>query len=205
MRKLFFIVSSIILVSVFFSCKKEEDPTNDNPDVYSNTVDTTLKSFYLKPTPSSTFENIYYWDFSTPPLSIYCGFAINIYWYDPAASHGIYLHFNNSIGDVLLDANGFVKGFNSGITIDSTLTGSWSSLTDGILSLDYVINPSANKGNLAGQGDKYIVFRAFDEVMPQLKYYGWLRVNVSANGREVKVLSIGFQKNPNTSLKTGEL
>jgi hypothetical protein len=41
--------------------------------------------------------------------------------------------------------------------------------------------------------------------LPQNKYYGWLRVNVAANGRDIKVLSIGFQKNANMNLRTGEL
>ena len=200
MRKLLLIICSILLISIITSCKNEQDPTNDNPDVISVQIDTTLKSFY--PASGPGFEQIYTYNFT----NVDCSFDIDIYWYDPAASHGIYLHFNNNVGDVLLDANGFIKSFNSGIKIDSTLAGTWSGDSDdGIFSLDYVLFPAANKGNLAGLDDKYIVFRAFSDVLPHLKYYGWMRVSVSANGRDVKVISIGYQKNANTSLKTGEL
>jgi hypothetical protein len=193
----------LVYSSIFFtiSCKSEEDPTNDNPDVISVQVDTVLKSFYPKPSPSATFEQIYRYNFSV----VNCSFDINLNWPDPAETHGIYMHFNNSVGDALTDASGFIKSFNSGIKIDSTLAGYWTGFTDGKISLDYVSNPLANKGNLAGQGDKYIVFRAFSDVLPYLKYYGWLRVSVSANGRDVKVISIGYQRNANTSLRTGEL
>ena len=200
---LFFVFAAIVMQ--FTSCKVEDDPTNDNPDVTSVAIDTTLKSFYVKPTPSSTFEGIYAYDFNTSPLFIYSTLIINFYWYDPVAEHGIYLHFNNSIGDALMDENGFLKAFDSGVKIDSTLAGTWSGYDDGVFSYDYIANPSANKGNLAGQGDKYIVFRAYDGGAPQNKHYGWLRVNVAANGRDIKVLSIGFQKNANMSLRTGEL
>lgn len=198
-----YLILSFAAVVVFFisSCKADKDPDIDNPDVESKQIDAALKSFYLKPTPSSTFEQIYSYNF--PNVS--CGFDIDIDWYDPDTSHGIYMHFNNNVGDVLLDANGFIKSFDSAVKIDSTLAGTWSGPNDGIFSLDYVSNPSVNKGNLAGQGDKYIVFRAFSYASPQLKYYGWLRVTVSANGRDVKVMSIGFQKNPNSGLKTGDL
>lgn len=200
MHKSFFVL--LLCTSVLFisSCKNEEDPTNDNPDVISLQIDTTLKSFY--PAAGPGYEQMYTYNFT----NVDCSFDIDMYWYDPVESHGIYLHFNNNVGDVLLDANGFVKSFNSGIKIDSTLAGTWSGGSDdGIFSLDYVLNPAANKGNLAGQSDKYIVFRAFSDVLPHLKYYGWMRVSVSANGRDVKVISIGYQKNANTSLKTGEL
>lgn len=197
-----FIAAACAIILFIGSCKKEEVANLDNPDIVSMQIDSTLKNFYVKPTPSSTFEQVYSYSFAT----VDCGFSINLYWYDPAESHGIYLHFNNNVGDVLTDANGFIKAFDSGIKIDSTLSGNWSGISnDGIFSLDYVSNPSANKGNLAGKGDKYIAFRAFSDTAPQLKYYGWLRVSVSANGREIKVLSVGFQKNANTALKTGEL
>lgn len=200
---LFFVFAAIVLQ--FTSCKVEDDPTNDNPDVTSVVIDTTLKSFYVKPTPSSTFESIYAYDFSTSPLFINSTLFINLNWNDAVEEHGVYLNFTTTTGDALIDGNGFLIAFDSGIKIDSTLAGTWSGYDDGVFSYDYIANPSANKGNLAGQGDKYIVFRAYDGDAPQNKYYGWLRVNVAANGRDIKVLSVGFQKNANTSLRTGEL
>lgn len=201
MNKLFWI--SLLFASIFITvaCNEENTPNIDNPNVESRQIDSTLKNFYLKPTPTSTFETIY----NTSFLVANCSFDINLWWYDPAATNGIYLCFTNSVGDVLIDSNGFIKAFDSGIKIDSTLSGSWSGSQNGVFSYDYISNPSANKGNLAGQGDKYIVFRAFTQNEPQLKYYGWLRVQVSENGRSLKVISIGYQKNGNTSLYTGEL
>ena len=200
---LFFVFAAIVLQ--FTSCKVEDDPTNDNPDVTSVAIDTTLKSFYVKPTPSSTFEGIYAFDFSTSPLFINSTLFINLNWNDAVEEHGIYLNFTTTTGDALIDGNGFLKAFDSGVKIDSTLAGTWSGYDDGVFTYDYIANPSANKGNLAGQGDKYIVFRAYDGGSPQNKYYGWLRINVAANGRDIKVLSIGFQRNANMSLRTGEL
>lgn len=200
MKNKLFLLTTLLLIFSIFSCKREDDPKLDNPDVLSENIDSTLNSFYPKPTPSSNFELIYRQNFTG--LN---GFDINLSWYDPSTIHGIYLHFNNNVGDVLIDSNGFIKSFDSGIRIDSTLSGNWSGLDDGIIALDYVANPGANKGNLAGLGDKYIAFRAVNMSLPHLKYYGWLRLSVSANGREVKLFSIGYQKNPNTSLYTGEL
>lgn len=204
MKKIF--AYSILFLFSFlflFSCKTEDDPTNDNPNVYSQELNNTLKSFYTPPPIGTSFEGIFSYSFDQAPLNIYCGILLNLNWYDPTDTHGIYWYFNNGVGDVLTDNNGFVKAFDSGIKIDSTLTGTWT--YNAKISLDYVVNPSANKGNLAGQGDKYIVFRAFDPDRPQLKFYGWFRATVSENGRNVTVHSIGYQTLSNTSLRTGEL
>lgn len=99
MQRLLFIL--LVCSSLFFavSCKNEEDPTNDNPDVTSVQIDTTLKSFY--PAAGPGFEQIYTYNFT----NVNCSFDIDIDWYDPVTSHGIYLHFNNNVGDVLLDAD----------------------------------------------------------------------------------------------------
>lgn len=201
MNKSFFTLLILAVVLLTVSCKVEDDPTIDNPNVISQQTDTTLRSFYLKPSPSATFESIYSYNFTV----VNCSFDIDLYWYDPVETHGVYLHFSNSVGDVLTDAAGFIKAFDSGVNIDSTLAGSWSGGTDGIFAFDYVSNPSADKGNLAGMGDKYVVFRAFSSAEPSLKYYGWMRVRVSENGRSVSVISIGYQKDANTGLRTGEL
>jgi len=204
MKKNILLFGYLILSVLIFSCKKLATPSFDNPDVISQSIDTTLKSFYPQMAPSPAFEGIYNYDFSAhlPSSSI---LIINLYWYAPSNTHGIYLHFNNNDGDVLIDNNGFIQSFDSGIKIDSTISGSWSENEDGIFAFDYVNNPSAHKGNLAGKSDKYIVFRATDHSNPLLFYYGWLRVTVSENGRNLIVHSIGFQKNANESLKTGEV
>nr|HPN20176.1 hypothetical protein [Chitinophagales bacterium] len=121
---LFFVFAAIVMQ--FTSCKVEDDPTNDNPDVTSVAIDTTLKSFYVKPTPSSTFESIYAFDFTTSPLFINSILFINLNWNDAVEEHGIYLNFTTTTGDALIDGNGFLKAFDSGIKIDSTLAGTWS-------------------------------------------------------------------------------
>lgn len=200
MKKIFQISIFIFAISTVFSCKQEDSPSLDNPNVISVQIDSTLKSYYPKPSPSSTFESIFNASFANGAN----GFDINMNWYGAIETHGLYLHFNNSIGDVLIDANGFVKSFDSGVKIDSTLAGTWSGNVDGRISYDYILYPAADKGNLAGQGDKYIVFRAFSESLPALKYYGNLRLRVSADGRDVKIVSLAYQKNPNTSFITGE-
>jgi len=202
MKKSIYIFTIAIILITIFSCKQEDVVTLDNPNVVSVQLDSTLGSYYPKPVPAPTynFKNMYSYGFP----NVDAGFAINMYWYDPVASHGIYLHFDNSEGDVLVDGNGFVKAFDSGVKIDSTLSGTWSGYGDGRLSYDYALYPSANKGNLAGQGDKYVVFRAFSGALPALKYYGYVRLSVSANGRDVKIINIAYQKNPNTGFSTGE-
>lgn len=207
MQKLFFTGLIISCITILSSCSKADDPGIDNENVYSVTIDSSLKSFYPKPTPSSTEEPIFRWDFNQFPLSINSAMVFKIYWYGDAPIHGIYINFDGLDGDVMLDDNGFVKAFDSGVTIDSTTAGTWSGPNDGVVAYDYIAHPSADSGNLAGKGDKYIVFSAHtgDAATSHLKHYGWMRVQVSGSGREVKILSMGFQKKANTSLYTGEL
>ena len=79
--------TAVLLLSVaslLISCKKETVKGIDNPDVESVTIDSTLKSFYPKPNISATFEGIYSYAF---PNAVN-GFDIDLYWYDPAATHG---------------------------------------------------------------------------------------------------------------------
>ncbi len=208
MKRILFTGLIITCISFLFSCSKADDPGIDNENVYSVTIDSSLKSFYPKPTPSSMEESIFAWSFNQFPLSINCSMLFKLYWYgDDASIHGIYTHFNDLNGDVLMDSNGFVKAFDSGVTIDSTTAGTWSGPNDAVVAYDYINHPTADSGNLAGKGDKYIVFSAHtgDAATAHLKHYGWIRVRVSGSGRELKVLSIGFQKKANTSLYTGEL
>lgn len=202
MNRITYLILIAVVSTLIFSCKKEDVVTLDNPNVAAVQLDSTLGSYYPKPVPAPTYNFKSMYAFAFPNVD--CGFTINMYWYDPTETHGIYLHFDGSVGDILIDANGFVKSFDSGIKIDSTLSGTWSGYKDGRLSYDYALYPSANKGNLAGQGDKYIIFRAFSYSLPALKYYGYLRLRVSENGRDVKIISIAYQKNPNTSFTTGE-
>ncbi|MBK9330407.1 MAG: hypothetical protein IPM95_14160 [Sphingobacteriales bacterium] len=205
MQKTFFSGFIFSCICLFISCAKTDDPGIDDPDVYSVQVDSTLKSFYTGP--DNTYEAIFGWDFNQFPLNLDCTMFIDLYWYGSTSIHGIYIHFNNLDGDVLMDNNGFVKAFDSGVTIDSTTAGTWSGPNDAVVAYDYVSHPSADSGNLAGKGDKYIAFSAHtgNAATSHLKHYGWMRVQVSGTGRVMKVLAIGFQKKSNTSLYTGEI
>ncbi len=207
MKKIIITTLVISILSTLLSCKKENELIIDNPNIFSVQIDSSLRSFYPQPDTSSTSATIYNWNFNQDPLNIASSFTLFINWNTSPAYHGIYLHFNNQDGDILLDNDGFVKAFDSGITLDSTLAGNWSGINDGIISYDYIAHPDAIKGNLAGKGDKYIAFRAhsINPATAHFKHYGWMRIEVSANGRAVKIIAIGFQKIPNTSLYTGEL
>lgn len=184
-----------ILLLLFFSivsCKKET-AEKLNPNIEYHKVDTTLKSFYPQPTPSDRFEYIGYIPFEAKDL----GVSILISWESDPES--IQFYVNNANGETL-DENGYTKAMNANISIDST-SASWSTYSD--ISNDYVANPTLPKGNLAGNGDKYVGFRIWKGSLPNEKYYGWAKINVSANGRTVKIVEYAFNKVANAAIKTG--
>ena len=184
MKKTHYILFIVLFLGIMTSCKQEDTPSLDNPNVVSVGIDTVLKNYYPRPSVSADSEIIFRTSFANGAN----GFEINMNWFSDASQDGIYLHFINNVGDVLMDANGFIKSFDSGIKIDSALNGIWSSNVNGRISYDYILYPSGNKGNLAGQGDKYIIFRSFSDLLPALKYYGYLRLKISADGRETKII-----------------
>ena len=200
MKKLHSFLLLVIFIGLTISCKQEDTPSLNNPNVVSFQLDTVLKNYYPRPSVSADSEILFRTSFANGAN----GFEINMNWFGDASQDGIYMHFNNNVGDVLIDANGFIKSFDSGIKIDSALNGIWSGNMDGRIAYDYILYPSANKGNLAGQGDKYIIFRVFSDLLPAFKYYGYMRIKISADGRETKIISVAYQKNPNTGFLTGE-
>ena len=102
---------------------------------------------------------------------------------------------------IVLDENGYTKAMNAGVSIDST-SSDWSVYSS--IANDYVANPLLPKGNLAGNGDKYVGFRVYEGGKAYNKYYGWAKINVTTNGRTVKIIEYAFSKLPNVAIKTGE-
>ncbi|MFN8260909.1 MAG: hypothetical protein U0X41_08265 [Chitinophagales bacterium] len=194
MKNTNFITSFILLVFIgIVSCKK--DTTEKlNPNIEYHKVDTTLKSFFPQPTLSDRFEYVGYIPFEAKGLAV----SVVISWEsDP---DDIQFYVNNADGETL-DENGYTKAMNAGITVDST-SENWS--TYSTISNDYVANPSLPKGNLAGKGDKYVGFRVYPDSSPNEKYNGWAKINVTANGRTVKIIEYAFNKIANKAIKTGE-
>lgn len=182
-----------IIVSFSTSCKKDKTETL-NPNIEYHKVDATLKSFFPQPTPDDRFEYIGNLAFYTKDL----GVSIVISWEDDPDNIAFYV--NNSDGQIL-DENGYTKAMNENESIDST-SGNWS--LNSIISNDYVANPELPKGNLAGNGDKYVGFRVYTDNAHNEKYNGWAKINVSTNGRTVKIIEYAFSKLPNVTIKTGE-
>lgn len=192
------ICNLIICFVVFFlsgiiACKKEK-VEKLNPDIEYHKTDETLKSFYPQPTAMDRFEYVGYLVFDEKGI----GVSVVISWEsDPDC---IEFYVNNTNGETL-NENGYTKAMNAGVSIDNA-SQSWNVYSS--ISNDYVANPGLPKGNLAGKGDKYVGFRVFEGGNPNNKYYGWAKINVSDNGRTVKVYEYAFRKTPNTAIKTGE-
>ncbi|MBK8353281.1 MAG: hypothetical protein IPL21_16980 [Saprospirales bacterium] len=62
-----------------------------------------------------------------------------------------------------------------------------------------VVSPSLIKG-AAGKGDKYVSFVFKNGLKP---FYGWLRVNVSADHKTVLIKDLAYSVLPETLVKTG--
>lgn len=196
----FFLMASIFILS---ACKKDKKETDvDDPNINVEMTNKTLDTYVPQPTPNDRFRYTYSLDFDKDPLKIDCSLGFVMSW--ERNPNGYYLHFNNSVGQLLVNSNGFAKAFDKGATIDGSLSG-WNS--DGALAYDYVNAPNADKGELAGKGDKYFAVKLIDgrsSSGQNSPYYGWVKVNVAANGRDVKVLEVGFQTTAGKALKTGD-
>jgi hypothetical protein len=190
-------ISAILLVVLIAACStacKKEKTAALNPNIEYHKVDTTLKSFYPQPTPSDRFEYVGYLPFDAKDL----GVSVVISW--ESTPDDIEFYVNNTDGQTL-DENGYTKAMNAGVSIDST-SSDWSVYSS--IANDYVANPLLPKGNLAGNGDKYVGFRVYEGGKAYNKYYGWAKINVTTNGRTVKIIEYAFSKLPNVAIKTGE-
>ena len=191
------------LTFLISACKKDKKEIEvDDPSISVEVVNKTLDTFVPQPTPTDRFRYTHSIDFDKDPLKISCSLGFVMSWEN--GPHGYYLHFNNSVGQLLVNAKGLARAFDKGTTIDGSLTG-WNS--DGALAYDYVKEPNADKGELAGKGDKYFAIKLINgrsSTGQNTPYYGWVKVNVAANGRDVKVLEVGFQTTAGKALKTGD-
>lgn len=187
------IAASLVLLAATYGCKKSKDDPAPNPNIIYQSVNETLKTYTPKPAPTDRFEYIGSISASVPKLSI----GILMSW--ETTPNGIYLHPNNSAGAILTNTHGLIKGMPAGVAINSSST-SWNTSSPAI-SYDYVTNTSSSKGDFAGKGNLYIGFYTIDS---DKKYYGWAQLNVSADGRTVKLIDYAVQKSPDTGIKTGE-
>ena len=182
-----------IAVATTYSCKKNKDDPAPNPNIIYESVNETLKTYTPKPAPTDRFEYIGSISASVPKLAI----GILMSW--ETSPNGIYLHPNNSAGAILTNTHGLIKGMPAGVAINSASI-SWNTSSPAI-SYDYVTNSTSSKGDFAGKGNLYIGFYTIDS---DKKYYGWAQLNVSADGRTVKLIDYAVQKVPDTGIKTGE-
>ncbi len=183
-------LTSILLLVT--ACKKSKDDPAPNPDIIYKTVSETYKSYTTKPTPSSRFEYVGGIYEETPKVSL----GILMSWEE--TPNGMYLHPNNSDGALITGDHGLIKGLGANVTINAASSWNYNSPA---ISYDYVTNTTSSKGDFAGKGDKYIGFMTIDDGK---KYYGWAKLNVSADGRTVKLIEYAVQKKPETAIKTGE-
>jgi len=194
MKNIKIITSIILFVFIGIASCKKDDTEKLNPNIEYHKVDTTLKSFFPQPTLSDRFEYVGYIPFEAKGLAV----SDVISWEsDP---DDIQFYVNNADGETL-DENGYTKAMNAGVTVDST-SESWRTYSS--ISNDYVANPGLPKGNLAGNGDKYVGFRLYEGGAENQKYYGWAKINVTANGRTIKIIEYAFSKIANVAIKTGE-
>lgn len=190
MKILFTALASILLLAT--ACKKSKDEPVLNPDIIYNAVNQTLKTYTPPPNPTARFEYVGGIEVTSPDVAI----GILMSWEE--TPNGMYLHPNNSDGALITGDHGLIKGLDANVTINATSNWNYNSPA---ISYDYVTNTTSSKGDFAGKGDKYIGFMTIDGGK---KYYGWAKLNVSADGRTVKLIEFAVQKKPETAIKTGE-
>lgn len=175
------------------ACRKSKDDPGPNPDIIYKTVSETFKSYTPRPTPSSRFEYVGSISEATPKVAmgILMSWEIN--------PNGMYMYPNNRAGGLVTGEHGLIKALAVNTTINAS-TPSWQ-YDAAALSYDYVTNTTGSKGDLAGKGDQYI---GFNTIQDDKRYYGWAKVNVSTDGRTVKLIEYAVQKKPETAIKVGE-
>lgn len=114
-----------------------------------------------------------------------------------ANNYLIHLHNNSQL---LMGDPYMVKPLNPDDNIDSLST-NWQF---GVFLQRKNLAISLNSG-IGGQGDKLLGFRFRDEpISPPVNiYYGWMRVNLSADLKTLTIKDYAYQKTPNTAIKAG--
>lgn len=181
------------------ACSKHKTPA-PKMHIQHRDFNENLKT-YTPQVGTERFEYSFWIDYEELPTKLDCSLGFLMSW--ERVPNGYYVHFNNDVGTFLSNEKGQAIAFESGETIGDNTAGSWNSTV--AISYDYVLNPSLNKGELAGKGDKYIAVKIWDGATEGTSYYyGWIKLNVSADGRDIKILSEAVQLDAGKSLKAGE-
>lgn len=192
MKKIIILFSSLTIL-IAISCKKRST-TPDNPDVNSSLLDSTV----ITPTASSSKQASI--DVNKDGMSDFRISATN----DNGSLTTILLadRSNTPVKFVIDDAEiGYAFGENA--LIDSTVIGPKPPrphLQFGSEAITSFKSVSANLGH-AGTGDFFVAFKI---VIDDENHYGWLKLNVSADGTILKLRSLGYNIKPEASLKAGE-
>ena len=192
MKKLILIFSVTALL-VNFGCKKRST-TPVNPDVNSSLLDSTV----ITPTASSSKQASI--DVNKDGSSDFRISATND---------------NGSLSTILLADRSFTPiefviddteigyAFGENALIDSTVIvpkPPKPHLQFGREAITSYKSVAANLGH-AGTGDFFVAFKI---VIDDENHYGWLKLNVSADGTTLKLRSLGYNIKPEASLKAGE-
>ncbi len=98
----------------------------------------------------------------------------------------------------------FVKSFSLNELIDSTSSTFTSADYENIyLAFKRIGKDPIETGQFHGKGDKYIGFGFKTSEESPGFHFAWLRVNISADCKTVKVIDAAYQKNINTPIKAG--
>ncbi|MFN8283518.1 MAG: hypothetical protein U0U67_09910 [Chitinophagales bacterium] len=185
---------SIIALFVSVSCKKR-GTTPDNPNVNSSILDSSVGT----PTSSGSREVLI--DVDKDGNSDFSLRAVN--------DNGNLItslaggRSNTPINFVVDDENiGYAFGENaildSSVGLPKPPRPHLNYYYSGLISK---ITPSANLGH-AGEGD---IFIAFTITISGGRHFGWLKLNVSADGKTIKLKALGYNIKPEESLKAGEI
>lgn len=188
------ILCSVIALLVSVGCKKK-NTTPDNPDVNSRNID----SIVVAPSMSATAEASI--DVDQDGVSDFSLRAIND---DGTLITSLTNGRSNSPVKFVVDDALVAFGFGENARIDSIVVGPnppRPHLNFNSYAIASRITTSTNIGH-AGEGD---IFMAFVININDNNHYGWIKLNVSSDGKTVKLKSLGYNIKPNAALNIGEL
>ncbi|HMV14804.1 MAG: hypothetical protein IT275_12025 [Chitinophagales bacterium] len=189
---------SIILFCIFsliFSCKKKS-LTPNNPDVNSRIID----SVSVVPAGNGRSE---------APIDADEDGTTDFYLvsYTDDDAYITSLDAEQVIGDNNFSTDGFngAAVYNEQAIIDSVSVPKGprppKAIWDNLANCSYVAFVGGIEG-LAGKGDSYLGFYLEKS---DGKHYGWLKLNIPADGKSIKLISIGYHTKPRTAILAGEL
>jgi hypothetical protein len=193
MKNILLIVSITALLTVTTSCKKK-NTIPDNPNVYSSILDSSV----LTPASSATDEAPI--DVNKDGTSDFDLVAIN----DGGTliTKIVSGRTNTPLAFVIEDLQ-VGSSFDENAILDSSGIKPTPPKPHRQLSSSAILSfksLSANIGH-AGEGDFYIAFIIY---IGGERHFGWLKLNVSSDGKTLKLRSYGYNIHPEESLKAGE-